>query len=407
MIYSVLNAAQSALLLAIVNRVSGEDASGVFGFAFSVALLFMFVGNYGIRNFQVSDVKEKYTPGQYYAARTVSIFLMGIGSVVYLAVCGYDAGKSGVIAALLLWRAGECAEDVFHGRYQQEGKLYIAGIQGSVRLLLADAVFLGMLLAGSGLSTAAFGMAAVSALAVIGFAVITLPKFGGFSIDLKGQMWGKLLIETFPLFLNYFLITYLANVSKYAMEHFSSDAEQGYFNMLFTPVLVVNLLSTMVFRPLITEMAGRLEKGKVADYRTLVRRQEGVILLIGAAVLLAVYFIGLPVLSLFYGSNLSAYRLPLLLMMAGGIFSAFSSFYNVCIVTLRGQKQVLILTAVAAAAAYGFHYKLMNVLIAVTDTSYILPVSIAFLLSMILQAGLYAVLHARLVAGEEKADGKG
>lgn len=424
MIYSVLNAAQSALLLAIVNRLRGEDAAGVFGFAFSVALLFMFVGNYGIRNFQVSDVKGVYAPGQYYAARIFSILLMGIGSVIYLAVCGYEAEKTGVIAALLIWRAGECAEDVFHGRYQQTGKLYVAGIQGSVRLLVADAVFAAMLLSGLGVSAASFGMALSSALIVLVFSVLTLPKYGGFSPEFKGGVWGKLLAETFPLFLNYFLITYLANVSKYAMEHFSSDAEQARFNMLFTPVLVVNLLSTMVFRPLITEMADRIGKGRIDQYRGLVRRQEGVILLIGTLVLLGVYFLGLPVLSIFYGSDLSEYRIPLLLLMAGGIFSAFSSFYNVCIVTLRGQKQVLFLTGVAAAAAYLLHYKLTVFLLSRSGIAsrmqallcpakgngtsdgggaFIPAVAIAFLLSMLLQALAYAVLHAHLVSGEEGA----
>ena len=55
MVFSVLNAGQSIVLLIIVNRIAGEKAAGVFAFSFSVAVLMMYIGNYGIRNFQISD----------------------------------------------------------------------------------------------------------------------------------------------------------------------------------------------------------------------------------------------------------------------------------------------------------------------------------------------------------------
>ena len=40
-----------------------------------------------------------------------SILLMAAASAAYLLICGYNAEKTEVIAALLLWRIGECAEE--------------------------------------------------------------------------------------------------------------------------------------------------------------------------------------------------------------------------------------------------------------------------------------------------------
>ena len=39
MVYSLINAAQSALLLSVVNRICFEEKAGVFSYAFSVSVL--------------------------------------------------------------------------------------------------------------------------------------------------------------------------------------------------------------------------------------------------------------------------------------------------------------------------------------------------------------------------------
>ena len=396
MIYSLMSAGQSALLLLLVNRTLKEEAAGVFALAFSVAVFLMYIGNYGIRNFQVSDVHEKYTPGQYYSGRILSMLFMAAAAALIPLFSLYTGEKLMVLAALTVFRMSECAEDVFHGRYQQKGDLYLAGMQGTARLVICDIVFAAALLGGAALTLSSWIFAGVSVICVLVFSAFSLKNYGGFRPEFRGT--GALMRETFPLFLNYLLIAYLMNVSKYALDHFSDDTVQAYYGILFTPVFVVNLLSTMIFRPMIVGMAEKLKSGDISGYRKLVRRQELIIPGLGILMLAFCAVAGLPLLSLVYGSDVTPFMLPFMLLLAGGICSAYSSFLNVCLVTLRGQRQCFYLTALTAAAAAAGHY-----LIPLFVKADIMTVTAAVYLGvMALQALLYMILHARLLWKREK-----
>ena len=59
-VFSVMNALQSTLLLFLVTRMCGSDRAGVFSLAFSVAYLMIMIGNYGVRNYQATDVGLRF-----------------------------------------------------------------------------------------------------------------------------------------------------------------------------------------------------------------------------------------------------------------------------------------------------------------------------------------------------------
>lgn len=72
MIGSMMNAFQSVFLLVIINRVLGEGESGIFNIAYANANLFLNMGKYGMRYYQVSDVKHEHSFGDYLTSRIIS-----------------------------------------------------------------------------------------------------------------------------------------------------------------------------------------------------------------------------------------------------------------------------------------------------------------------------------------------
>lgn len=392
-IFSMVSAAQTVILLLFVNRILNEDSAGIFGFAFSVAVLLMYIGNFGIRNFQVSDSNEKYTAYEYYGFRLITVFLMLISILIIFVFYGASYEKAYAILFLGLERVAECIEDVFHGRYQQKEKLYLAGMQGTIRFIISDFAFLAMLYLSKNLIYSCFLYFIVNLIFVIIFAIITLPSFGGFKISLKAGSMLSIASSSFALFCGYFLSTYLTNVPKYTIEKFVleypdiySDRIQGYFNMLFMPVLMINLLSTVIFRPFIVKMAEFHLAGQKKEYNMLVYKQILYIAIIGIVILPICYFIGIPFLTFFYNSDLSSYKLEFMILMLGGLFSALSSFLNVCIITIRKQNILLIATVILSLCVFAsnliipFNYGLM-------------AISVFYLIIMLIQALLYFIIH--------------
>ena len=63
------------LISVLVVRLSGVETAGVLTLAMSVNNVFYSIAMQGIRNYQVSDMKEKYTSGIYVSSRLIICIL--------------------------------------------------------------------------------------------------------------------------------------------------------------------------------------------------------------------------------------------------------------------------------------------------------------------------------------------
>ena len=69
MMSSGLNSVVSMFLLWIVTLINGVSDAGVFSLAFSTSQMMLTIGNYGMRNYQATDIRNKYTMGIYLSSR--------------------------------------------------------------------------------------------------------------------------------------------------------------------------------------------------------------------------------------------------------------------------------------------------------------------------------------------------
>ena len=116
---AMLNAFQTVFILMLISRIDPVIDAGVFTIAFAIGNLMMAIGKYGIRQFQVSDVEEKYSFKEYTVARIITSIIMIVASFVYVGVnlaSGlYNSSKSIVIILICLAKVIDAVEDVIHG----------------------------------------------------------------------------------------------------------------------------------------------------------------------------------------------------------------------------------------------------------------------------------------------------
>ena len=79
----LLNAAEAVLMSMIVTRITGLSDAGVLTLAFAVGNLMMTIGKFGVRNFQVTDVAQKYKFKEYVCLRFATVIVMIVVSFVY------------------------------------------------------------------------------------------------------------------------------------------------------------------------------------------------------------------------------------------------------------------------------------------------------------------------------------
>ena len=81
---AMLNAFQTVFILMLISRIDPVIDAGVFTIAFAIGNLMMAIGKYGIRQFQVSDVEEKYSIKENTVERIVTRIIMIVASFAYI-----------------------------------------------------------------------------------------------------------------------------------------------------------------------------------------------------------------------------------------------------------------------------------------------------------------------------------
>lgn len=351
---SAMSAAASVLLLMVVTQSLGAYLGGVFALAFAVAQQFQTLGQYEIRPYQATDVGEKFSFGVYYAARIITCGLMMAGIIVY-AIYSNGFGYETALLILVGWlRFFDAFEDVFHGMFQQRGRLDIAGKAFFFRVLATVVSFSAAALVFRDIFVACTVSIAVS---TITFFVLNIPparKFVTIKPSFDFKPIGRLLATCFPLFLGSFLLMYLVNAPRYGIEELLSKEYQSYYAILFMPAMVINLISGFIFKPLLTTLAMHWKNGSKRGFASIIAKGLIAVLATSVVALAVAYVAGIPVLSFLYGIDLSDYRPVLMVLLVGGAFNAASIILYYGLITTRHQGAVLPGYAIAALAALLF-----------------------------------------------------
>ena len=114
------------------------------------------------------------------------------------------------------------------------------------------------------------------------------------------------------------------------------------------PAVTINLMSLVIFRPLLTPMAALWARGARPAFTRLVRRGLASALAAFGVVALITYVAGPPLLALVFGKDVSAFSVELMVLVAGGAMNAASVVLYYALATMRLQRTIFLGYALAA-----------------------------------------------------------
>ena len=352
----MLNAGQSVFLLIIITRICGLETAGIFSIAFATGNLFMYIGNYGVRNYQVSDQGEEYAFADYLRHRVLTICIMLVlaaGYALWSVWTGsYSPYKAGCVFAMCALKAVDCAEEVFEGRYQQKGRLDLAGKLVTIRLLISIGGMM-LVLAVTGDLLKATLAAAVLAIAASAAVILYCRDTAAYErLAFRLEKIAGLLKACFPVFAANFLSFYLINEPKYAIDAAMDETAQACYNFIAMPVFVIQLLNMFLYQPMLLRMTACWERKNKREFLGYFYKLSAALLAVAAPVLLAAWLLGIPVLSWLYATDLTSYRGDLLLILLGGVFLAFNGFYCAVLTITRRQNTIPLVYLAGAVISF-------------------------------------------------------
>ena len=347
MIASMLVAFQSVILLIIMSRTVGKSVAGIYIIGNTYSNLFVSIGKFGTRSFQVSDVKREYKFYDYRYARTISCITMiaiSMGFVFYSYMTrGYSQYKTFVLICICLYKVPDAIEDVYHGEYQKNGRLDVAAKSLALRMMLTVIGLTLLLVITRDLLWSFVITTLFTFVLMIVFLVLTKRFLSQEGRTEKRDIRniGRLLISTLPLAMVAFLTLYINSMPRNSIDKYMSNEEQSIFGYIAMPVFVVELLVMFLLNPVYYKLSCMWNENRLKDFRLALVR----FIMINTAVTLicfiGAFFLGIPVLSAMYNTELSGYKTDLMiLMVCSGMYSFAALLYSFMII-MRKQKMIL------------------------------------------------------------------
>lgn len=353
---SMIMAFQSVIMLMILTRTVGIVEAGVFTIAYANANLFLNIGKYGMRNFQVSDAKNQFCFSEYLVSRMFTVSLMIVFSFLYTYVSAikndYNSEKVIVILLMCIFKVADAIEDVYIGYFQHQNRLDIPSKAMTLRLIITIAIFGILLIIGCSLSFSLL-IACVITYVCLGIFIFLSSDYIRFT-KLKVKNVYFLLVACFSLFASNFLSFYIGNAPKYAIDSVLNDELQACYGFIAMPVFVVGLLNGFIFNPVIYKMTVYWKK---RDYKKFMKRlwiQVLIVVAISLCCVIGAYLLGIPVLSILYNTELKPYKKELIILMVGGGMLGLSGLFTTIITIVRYQKCLGWIYAVFAVLAFIF-----------------------------------------------------
>lgn len=359
----LLQNAISPLLLIVVTRVNGIGDSGIFSFAFSVAIIFWVITMWGGRTYQVSDVNQEFPHRSYIMVRLVLTVVAIIGAVLFSVVNHYDQQKTSIILALVLFKAIESVSDAIHGVLQVNDRLYVAGkaltykaITGFSAFVLVDYVTHDIL----------FGCLGIVLANVVWMLLYDLRKarqLESIAVAPKHVMRVvknaiQIMMRTWPVFIVIFLSMFSLNIPRYFIDLYHEE-QIGYFGILAMPITLIGLVMMFVLQPRVVHLSQLYDQKKYREFKKVIVNLLIITAVIGCGILASAYVFGIPVLNTVFGVNFDAYKLSLTIIVIGGVLNAIVSiFINIFTIIRRFKYQFFILL-------------ISNILLAICSASFV------------------------------------
>lgn len=334
----------TVIFVMLAKRLVGEEAGAKFYMAFTTGQMFLTIGYFEIRPFQVTDVKQQYKAKEYFGFRVISSAAMlacaVVVGIVYVVNGKADAAGFMLIITMCILKMFDGIADVFEGEFQRNDRIDISGMSMAFRTMAIMAVFSIIAWVTRNIYAASAAAAVTGLAGTEVVAVVWSHRFEPLSVSFDREKMKSLFRSTILLFIGSAMCMWLWNGTKYVVEWTLTDRDTLAYGIVFMPTMVINLGSSFVFKPMLTTLARHYEQGEYKAFAKLVAVLVATAVGITVVTLGAGAWLGIPVLSWLYDIELAPYKSVMLVLIAAGGFNAVSILFYYALTVMRLQKEI-------------------------------------------------------------------
>ncbi len=323
------------LITILVTNIGEFEDAGLLSLAMSVSAMFQTVALFGIRNYQVSDIENKYSNTSYVSFRTLCCVAAMAGCLIFALIGKYLGGALLAIFLFMLFRLSENFSDVLHGIAQKNDRLDIAGKSYAIKGIGTLALFLLAYKTSGSLNAGLAAMASFSWISTILYDYIVVKKISEFKVfdNIAGSV--GLAKETWPLCIYMFASAAMATVPKLILESLLGEEMLGIYSSIFAPALLITSAAGYLYSPFVPAFAELYGNKKHKSFLSLFIKIVLAIASFAVLVIVAAIFLGDFALGILFGEKIAEHTYLLIPILIAIFASATFTFLCILSIVLR------------------------------------------------------------------------
>ena len=346
-LYSMFN----AIILMICTRLNGIEIAGIFSICYATCCILNSIGDWGIRIYQVTDTNRKYKFEDYFYARVLAVFGMIVIGVIFTLISKYSDEKLFICITLILVRAVDNFSETFQSELQLNNRLDLAGKFLLLRNLIEIVTFLIVNILTQNIYLSFGSILCSSVIMLLGLDVHFVKKMITLKMKINKKKIYEILKECFPLAISTLISVYIINSVKYAIDNTGNNIMQTYFNILYMPTFVINLISILIIKPFLKPFGDYWNNREYENFIKIILKMVLILTIITFFIIFVSSLIGIPILNILYNVDLNQYKIHLIILLISGLFYACSTVIFYAIGTIRKQKSTTIVYGITAIVA--------------------------------------------------------
>lgn len=325
---------------------------GMFGLAMTVTNSFSSIASFGMRSFQISDIRKVYTNEDYIMSRRISCAAAYLACAVYSIIIGTSAMEVICILIYMIMRVVDSTEDVYQGVLQTNWRFDVIGKSFLARGTLQLISFVGVFLLTQELYLTFLAMA-VSDWVILQFYDKRKTK----EIAGLGEIkYDKRIINLFKscikLVLYYFMVASLATVVRVSIKGMCGMDELGIYSTVSAPTVIIQLTASVIYSPFIPGIAKTYFSGDKEKFIGYIKKIFAIIAVAFVILNLGGYFLGHWGLELLYSTDIANHDEYLLPLIWCTFFAACVWFFAGMLIAIRKSTQLIIGAGIAFVLNY-------------------------------------------------------
>lgn len=339
---SLVNLGCQWLISVLIVRLStGYDSAGIYSLAISTYNIFGSIAQYRMYTYQVSDVKNENTTGEYLTLRIITSAL----ALVLCTAYGILTCSRASWAAIFLYgvyKTATLAIDVFHACDQRYHRMDFIGISLALQGSLSLAAFVVVFFMSQSVELSLLLMTCAVAIVGVVFDFKQTSKFGRINLGISKEKTIHLLGSCFPIVLAGIAASATTSLPRQALANIMGTATLGAYASVAAPVAIIQMGAAYIYNPLLGYFSELYADRNINGFKSLLAKALGGLAVIGLICTLGLTLLGNWLLVLVFGESIAEYTYLLMPLVLFAIITGFQWFMNDLLIALRAFKSTFI-----------------------------------------------------------------